>query len=138
MSDQPPPGDRQPDDAWADDPDAWEESDRAWREKWDGGEDDEPVEPPSDAYQPQKTTAKSVASSYEEGMREAGPYLTVGLQIAFSMLFFVGVGWAVDAWLGTTPWGVLAGTILGFLGVIGLVIRLAAEANAPKAKGPKR
>ncbi|MEM1055080.1 MAG: AtpZ/AtpI family protein [Bacteroidota bacterium] len=122
-------------DAWADAPDAWDEADRRWQRKWERREDSieyAQVEPPSAAYRPQKTTAKSVASSYEDGMREAGPYLTIGLQIALSMLFFVGGGWALDEWAGTSPWGILIGTVLGFLGVMGLVIRLAAEADATK------
>ena len=72
---------------------------------------------------------RSVADSYETGMREAGPYLTIGLQIALSMLLFVGGGWALDNWAGTSPWGVLVGTVLGFLGVMVLVVRLARTAD---------
>lgn len=119
-------------DAWADEPDAWQEADREWNDKWEGKKDEEPLDPPSAAYRPEKTSAKALASSYERGMREAGPYLTIGLQIAFSMLFFVGAGWALDNWADTSPWGILIGTVLGFLGVIGLVIKLAGEANRPK------
>ncbi|MEM6325484.1 MAG: AtpZ/AtpI family protein [Bacteroidota bacterium] len=123
--------DASPDEAWPDEPDAWEASDREWREKWEPREEDEDaVEPPPAHYQPRTTSAKGVASSYEEGMREAGPYLTIGLQIALSMFFFVGAGWALDEFAGTSPWGVLVGAVLGFLGVIGLVIRLAHEADA--------
>ena len=125
-----PPDER---DAWADPPDRWAEDDRAWKEKWtdkapeSSGDDD--VEPPSAAYRPEKASIKSVADSYEEGMREAGPYLTIGLQIAGSMFLFVGGGWALDEWAGTSPWGILVGTVLGFLGVMALVLRLANDAK---------
>ena len=117
---------------WADEPDRWDAADREWRERWEGREGEAPPEPPSADYRPEKASVRSVTSSYERGMREAGPYLTIGLQIAFSMLFFVGVGWALDEWAGTSPWGVLIGTVLGFLGVMGLVIRLAGEGKPPK------
>ncbi len=126
-----PPDDR---DDWADPPeppDRWAEADREWKERWSdkppeaaSGED---VEPPSEDYRPHKTSVRSVADSYEEGMREAGPYLTVGLQIAASMLLFVAAGWALDNWLGTSPWGILGGTALGFAGVMALIVRLAGD-----------
>lgn len=127
--DEPPSGS----DGWPDESDAWDASDREWRQKWDPSppEHDKTVPPPP-GYRSQKTSIRSVADSYEEGMREAGPYLTIGLQIAFSMLFFVGAGWALDEWAGTSPWGILVGSVLGFTGVIGLVFKLAAQANTPK------
>ena len=124
-------GDRQPD-PWRDEPDAWERADQEWREKWEGHEEDEPFEPPPADYRPTKASARTVASSYGSGMREGGEHLTVGLQIAMSMLFFVGAGWAVDEWAGTSPWGILVGTVLGFVGVIAFVVRLAQEANKPR------
>ena len=119
-------------DLWRDQPDAWDRADREWREKWERREEDDPIEPPPADYRPTKASARSVASSYKEGMTEAGPYLTIGLQIAMSMLFFVGVGWALDEWAGTGPWGILVGTVLGFVGVMAFVVRMAKEANTPR------
>ena len=128
-----PPHDDRQRDPWHDDPDAWERADQQWREKWEGREaEDDPIEPPPADYQPTKASARTVASSYGSGMREGGQHLTIGLQIAMSMLFFVGAGWAVDEWLGTSPWGILIGTVLGFVGVIAFVVRLAQEANKPR------
>jgi ATP synthase protein I len=45
-----------------------------------------------------------------------GPYLTLGLQLAISVvaLFFVG-RWLDDRW-GTAPWLMLAGLLLGAVG----------------------
>ena len=146
---------RDRDDDWPEEPDPWETSDREWKQKWDPTpESDDYAAPltadapeasgggPGPGYVPRRASAGNVIDSYEAGMREAGPYLTIGLQIALSMLVFVGGGWAVDGWLGTTPWGVIVGAVLGFAGVIGLVIRLASEADAAKrqarAREPRR
>lgn len=120
-------------DDWPEKPDAWARADREWNEKWSDKAPEasgDQAEPPADDYRSEKASMRSVADSYEEGMREAGPYLTVGLQIAASMLVFVGAGWAVDNWAGTTPWGVLIGTVLGFIGVMALVVRLSNDARA--------
>ena len=35
------------------------------------------------------------------------------LSIFFSVLAGFGIGWALDKWLGTTPWMVVAGIVLG-------------------------
>ncbi|MEL6615950.1 MAG: AtpZ/AtpI family protein [Bacteroidota bacterium] len=125
-------------DDWPEAPDAWARADREWKEKWtdkapeaDDASGDAP-EPPRAGYTPQKASVRAVADGYEEGMREAGPYITIGLQIAASMLLFVGGGWALDDWAGTSPWGLLVGAVLGFLGVMALVIRLSNEANAKR------
>ena len=133
-----PPDER---DEWADPPDRWAEDDRAWKEKWTDkapGADSEAsggnLEPPSSAYRPERASIKSVTDSYEAGMREAGPHLTIGIQIAASMLAFGGAGGAVDNWAGTSPWGVLIGTALGFAGVMTLIVRLARDADSGNKK----
>ena len=124
----------EPDD-WADPPDRWAEEDRAWKEKWTDKAPEasgDELEPPPAGYRPEKASVKSVTGSYEKGMREAGPHLTIGIQIAASMLVFVGIGWALDNWMGTSPWGVLIGTALGFAGVMALIVRLARDADAKR------
>ncbi|MFN3597124.1 MAG: AtpZ/AtpI family protein [Rubricoccaceae bacterium] len=62
----------------------------------------------------------------------------LGLQIAATMGAFVGGGIALDRALGTTPWLMLAGTVLAFAGVIALVVRLAIvpPPGAPPRKRP--
>lgn len=35
------------------------------------------------------------------------------LSIFFSVLTFFGIGWALDRWLKTSPWCVVAGIIIG-------------------------
>lgn len=126
------PPDDAPDDPYADRPDRWEESDDAWERKWSDEPDDDAVEalaPPSDAYRAPAPTTASVTDAYGDGMRAAGPHLGLGMQIAASMAFFVGLGYAADRALGSTPWGVIAGAVLGMVGILALVVRVANEAS---------
>ncbi len=127
-----PPND---DDAWADAPDRFEEADRDWAAKWAPPADEsaDEVERPGAGYRPTKATPGAVGDAYGDGMREAGPHLGFGMQIGAAMVFFVGVGIGVDRWLGTTPWGVVVGAVVGMAGVMALVVRFANE-SSPKKK----
>lgn len=40
--------------------------------------------------------------------------MSAGLAFAFSVLIGVGGGLALDRWLGTSPWLLFAGLVLGF------------------------
>ena len=131
-----------PDDDWPDD--SWDEADRAYEEKWAGpaeapdalsdaltGEPDPFTPAPvSPGYVPTRATPKSVSDAYVGGMAAAGPYLGLGVQIAASMALFAGLGYAIDRWLGTSPWGILAGAALGMVGIFVLIVRVAREADA--------
>ena len=48
----------------------------------------------------------------QETTRRSGVAYAAGLTIFFSVLSFMGVGWALDRWLGT-GWMMVAGIILG-------------------------
>ncbi len=48
----------------------------------------------------------------QETTRKSGVAYVAGLSIFFSVLGFMGVGWLLDRWLGTS-WLMLAGIILG-------------------------
>lgn len=47
-----------------------------------------------------------------ENRRSAVAY-AAALSIFFSVAAGFGVGWALDRWLGTTPWMVVGGIVLG-------------------------
>ena len=124
-------------DPWADKPDRFDRADRAWAQRWADErppDSDDEAEPPGPGYRNKEVTAEVVRDSYGRGMAAAGPHLGFGMQLAAGMLVFVGGGIAVDRWLGTTPWGVLAGACLGMVGVLYMVVRFAREADATKAR----
>lgn len=62
--------------------------------------------------------------AYAEAMAEAGPYLTVGVQVAAGMALFVLGGYFADRWLGTTPWLLLLGAFLGAVAAFATLLRL--------------
>jgi F0F1-type ATP synthase assembly protein I len=63
-------------------------------------------------------------------MGEAGPYLFIGIQIAGAMALFVLGGIFADRWLGTSPWLLILGMILGMVAVVGTVVRAAQHLDA--------
>ena len=71
----------------------------------------------------------SAGQAYASAMREAGPLLGLGIQIMFAMAFFAGVGYAVDRWLGWSPWGLIAGCLLGVVAVFALLFRVVGQLN---------
>ena len=62
-------------------------------------------------------------------MREASTYLSLGMQMALTMAFFVIVGYYLDRWLDTAPWLLLAGAVLGMVSVFVHLFRLVADLN---------
>ncbi|MCL2877831.1 MAG: AtpZ/AtpI family protein [Acidobacteria bacterium] len=49
----------------------------------------------------------------QENLRQAGPAATAGYTLLGAIILLGGVGYAVDAWRGTSPWFLLAGLLLG-------------------------
>jgi ATP synthase protein I len=64
----------------------------------------------------------------KEVNRRSGVMYAAALSIFFSVLVGFGIGWALDRWLGTTPWmvvaGIVAGSALGFYEFIRLTSKL--------------
>ncbi len=56
-----------------------------------------------------KKSDKKAAAAYAE----VGPYASLGIQFAVTILLFLAVGWWLDGELGTTPLFILLGTPLG-------------------------
>lgn len=111
-------------DGWDNDP--WK--DDAWkRDRWKEQDWGKSATPDGGGKGPQR---KPGLAGWNTSMMEAGPYLSLGLQTAFSMVFFVGIGYLIDGWLGSKPWGIIIGALLGMVGVISLLVRLSNQANA--------
>ena len=56
-----------------------------------------------------------------------GEYIALGANIAASMIVPVVIGIYVDKHWNISPWGVIIGALLGFGGMISIVIKLAAK-----------
>ena len=54
----------------------------------------------------------------QEANRKSGVAYAAALSLFFSVAALCGVGWALDRWLGTKPWlmvtGIVLGAIVGF------------------------
>ena len=58
---------------------------------------------------------KKPSSLLGSAMGDAAPYLGLGIEIMLSMVFFVFLGYFADGWLGTTPWLLIVGAVLGMV-----------------------
>jgi len=55
----------------------------------------------------------------QDNMRRAGPAVAAGYTLLGAIIMLGGIGYAVDAWRGTSPWFLLTGLLLGL--IIGFV-----------------
>ena len=55
----------------------------------------------------------------QDNLRRAGPAAAAGYTLLGAIILLGGIGYAVDAWRGTSPWFLLAGLISGV--VVGFV-----------------
>lgn len=68
-------------------------------------------------------------SSFSDSFRDAGPYLTLGLELGVTMIVWAVIGYLLDQWLDTLPWFTLAGMAVG---MVSLVMQLMRAANRSK------
>jgi F0F1-type ATP synthase assembly protein I len=54
-------------------------------------------------------------SGFQENMRRSGPVASVGYALIGAILLLGGIGYAIDSWRGTSPWGVLVGLLFGLV-----------------------
>jgi F0F1-type ATP synthase assembly protein I len=59
-----------------------------------------------------KGESEEEAGGEQEATRRGGVAYAAGLTIFFAVATFMGIGWALDRWLGTS-WIMVAGIILG-------------------------
>ena len=53
------------------------------------------------------------ARSFQENVVRSGPVAAASYTLVGGILLLGGIGYAVDAWQGTAPWGLLIGLFLG-------------------------
>ncbi len=67
------------------------------------------------------------ASDDQETNRKSGVAYAAALSLFFSVAALCGAGWAFDRWLGTSPWLMVAGIVLGAIVGFYQFIRLTAK-----------
>jgi F0F1-type ATP synthase assembly protein I len=70
--------------------------------------------------------------SWQESMRLAGPHIDLGYRIAGAVLIFGGGGVWLDRSLDTEPWISIAGTVLSFVAILGIIMRFSIEQEQQK------
>ena len=73
----------------------------------------------------------------QTSMREAGPYLGLGVQFALTMAFFTLSGYGLDYWLGTSPWLTIGGALLGMTALFIQLFRVAGTLGSKKGTSSK-
>jgi F0F1-type ATP synthase assembly protein I len=51
----------------------------------------------------------------QENLRRSGPAVVAGYTLIAAIVLLGGIGYALDAWLSTSPWFLLAGLLLGII-----------------------
>jgi F0F1-type ATP synthase assembly protein I len=54
-------------------------------------------------------------NSLQENVRRAGPAAAASYTLIGAIILLGGIGYALDAWLGTSPWCLLGGLLLGLI-----------------------
>jgi F0F1-type ATP synthase assembly protein I len=67
--------------------------------------------------------------------KELGRYLAIG-QVGLEMVVPIGIGLALDSYLGWEPWGVIGGAVLGLVGGLSHLVHLAGKADREDRKPP--
>ena len=64
-------------------------------------------------------------SSWHSSVREAAPYISLGMQLGLGMAVYVAIGYLLDRYFGTSPWLVLAGALAGLASMVARIVYIA-------------
>jgi len=62
--------------------------------------------------------------------RDSSSFLTIGVQLAGSMLVYIFIGYFLDRWLDTKPWLMIVGSIIGMVAFFVQLYRLVQRLDA--------
>jgi F0F1-type ATP synthase assembly protein I len=62
--------------------------------------------------------------------KDLGRYLAIG-QVGFEMAGPIALGWLLDSYFRWSPWGVVAGAVIGFVGGMAHLIQLTSPKKKP-------
>ena len=88
---------------------------------------------PPDEHPEPRPKKPAPMRGFNTSMLEAGPYLSLGIEIAISMVFFVLVGYFADRWLGTEPWLLIVGIVLSVVATSVTLYRAVGEMDRASA-----
>lgn len=71
---------------------------------------------------------------WRHDLGEVTPYLSIGVQLAATMVVYVGLGWLVDRWQDTTPLFLIVGSVVGMVAFFVQLIRVSKELSARNRK----
>ncbi len=80
---------------------------------------------------------KTPGAAWQKSMLESSPYLGLGFQLAGAVLIYVGVGFLVDTWLDTSPWGLVGGAVVGMIAFFIQLARVVRKMNAETQRGAR-
>ncbi len=78
---------------------------------------------------PQTEKDEQGAENFGETNRKSGLAYGAALTLFASVLVFLGIGYAIDLWLKSSPWGVVGGVVFGSAVGFYQFIRIANEIN---------
>lgn len=71
------------------------------------------------------STASSEGGDERKPSSKGAAFASAGVEMAGGIGLFALLGWLVDRWLGTDPWGLVTGAVLGLVGGMYLIIKAA-------------
>lgn len=84
-------------------------------------------EPSPESDEQEERSASGGVSDWMDALRDVAPYLDLGWRLAGTAAFPPILGYGVDVWLGTLPWGVLLGSGVGLAAALLQLKRLQEE-----------
>jgi ATP synthase protein I len=79
-----------------------------------------------------------IAEPTSGGMQGMGFALKVASEFASGVLVGAGLGWLIDKWLGTSPWGMILLLMLGFVAGVLNVLRAVGKVAQPEERRKPR
>ncbi len=71
---------------------------------------------------------------WQHSLNDASPYLTIGISLAGAVLVYVGIGYLIDRWMGTSPWFLLLGGVFGIITFFIQLIRITKQLSSQDQK----
>ncbi len=68
--------------------------------------------------------------SWQKSLREASPYMTLGMQMGMTMSVFAVGGYLLDRYLNTTPWFILVCSIVAMICIFVRLVHIANHGNS--------